>query len=108
MTFAAAPLRRGAMGERADRQCTCKECNREFSFTAAEQEQHALRGHRHAPSRCPTCREARALRNPERAGGRSLHPVICARCGAPIRVPFVPRTERPVFCRPCFLEMRGE
>lgn len=96
------------MGERVDKQCICKECKREFLFTVAEQECYASRGHRHPPGRCPDCREARALRKQEQAEARALHVVTCARCGARTRVPFLPRSEKPVYCRACFLELRSK
>ena len=95
------------MGERADKRCACRDCGREFTFTAAEQQEFAARGHYHPPGRCPACREARAAHRRERADAHALHPVTCARCGARTRVPFVPRTEKPVYCRPCFLELRN-
>lgn len=95
------------MGERADKQCVCKDCKRPFIFTVAEQEAYAACSHCHPPGRCPECREARALHKQERADARALHPVVCAKCGARTRVPFVPRSEKPVYCRACFLEKRS-
>lgn len=35
------------------------------------------------------------------------HPATCAACGAQTRVPFVPRADRPVYCRDCFNARRG-
>ncbi len=96
------------MGERADKPCICRDCQRQFIFSAAEQESCAARGHYHPPGRCPQCREGRAGRARERVDSRALHPVTCAKCGARTRVPFVPRTDKPVYCRACFLEMRGK
>jgi CxxC-x17-CxxC domain-containing protein len=96
------------MAERADQRCVCKDCRREFVFTAAEREQFAARGHFHVPGRCPACREGRAQRKQEHAAVRGLHTVTCAKCGARTRVPFLPRTEKPVYCRACFLEKRAD
>jgi CxxC-x17-CxxC domain-containing protein len=31
-----------------------------------------------------------------------MHEVTCASCGGVARVPFVPRGDRPVYCRDCF------
>jgi len=94
------------MGERADKLCVCKECKGQFTFTAAEQEQYAGRGRYHAPGRCPECREARAGRKPDQQAAAASHAVTCAKCGVRTRVPFVPRSEKPVYCRECFVEMR--
>jgi CxxC-x17-CxxC domain-containing protein len=95
------------MDERAEKQATCKECGRVFVFTPAEQEVYAAQGRYHMPSRCPECREARARAKVERTAKRLRHPVVCAKCGARTLVPFVPRTQKPVYCRACFLEMRS-
>ncbi len=35
-------------------------------------------------------------------GQREMHEVKCASCGGVARVPFVPRGDRPVYCRDCF------
>jgi uncharacterized protein with PIN domain len=46
-----------AMAE--DRILTCKECGRNFTFTAGEQEFYAEKGFQNDPARCPACRRAR-------------------------------------------------
>lgn len=55
-----------------DKTLVCKECGREFTFTAGEQEFYASRGLTHEPSRCPECRAARKAagggRSPSRGG----------------------------------------
>ena len=33
---------------------------------------------------------------------RIQHTIVCASCGREATVPFVPRTDRPVYCRDCF------
>lgn len=38
---------------------------------------------------------------------RSMHPAVCAACGNETTVPFVPRGDRPVYCKACFNERRG-
>ena len=32
----------------------------------------------------------------------------CAACGGEARVPFEPKSDRPVYCSDCFARMRGE
>ena len=95
------------MEEHADKQGTCRDCKRVFVFTPAEQAAFAAAGRHHTPSRCPECRATRARTKSDMTAARELHPVFCAKCGARTRVPFVPRTQKPVYCRACFIEMRG-
>ena len=51
-----------------DKTLVCKECGKEFVFTAGEQEFYAERGFQNEPQRCKACRDARknATRGPER------------------------------------------
>jgi CxxC-x17-CxxC domain-containing protein len=55
----------------ADKTLTCRECGREFSFTASEQEFYASRGLQNEPGRCPECRAARKAAGGGRSGGSS-------------------------------------
>jgi CxxC-x17-CxxC domain-containing protein len=66
-------------------------------------------GNLHAPEPTP----ARHSRNGHgHRGGRShvvaqRYNTVCAACGAETQVPFVPRGDRPVYCRDCFNARRG-
>ena len=42
----------------ADKTLTCRDCGRNFTFTAGEQEFYASRGFTNQPGRCPDCRTA--------------------------------------------------
>ena len=81
-----------------DKTLVCKECGNEFVFTAGEQEFYAERGFQNEPQRCKPCRDAR--KNATRAP-REQYDIICARCGNPGKVPFLPKSDRPVFCSDC-------
>ena len=84
-----------------DRTLTCRDCGREFLFTAGEQEFYQSRGLQNEPRRCPECRAAR--RTSEGNGrSRAMHDVICSNCGKQTQVPFVPTGARPVYCLDCF------
>jgi CxxC-x17-CxxC domain-containing protein len=90
-----------------DKTLVCKDCGREFSFSASEQEFFASKGYENEPTRCPACRSARRGRErTERRGGRreerEMFQAVCARCGAQTSVPFKPRPDRPVYCRDCY------
>ena len=55
-----------------DKTLVCKECGKEFVFTAGEQEFYAERGFQNEPQRCKACRDARknATRGPREAAKR--------------------------------------
>jgi len=40
-------------------------------------------------------------------GEREMHDATCANCGNATQVPFKPSGERPVYCRDCFQQVRG-
>lgn len=40
-------------------------------------------------------------------GPRQMYNTVCAECGAETQVPFVPRGDRPVYCRDCFNARNG-
>lgn len=96
-----------------DKTLTCRDCGKEFVFTAGEQEFYATRGFENEPSRCPECRSARKAQNGGgRMGGgqrqqREMHTVICAECGKETQVPFKPSGDRPVYCQECFANRRS-
>ena len=72
-----------------DKTLVCKECGKEFVFTAGEQEFYAERGFQNEPQRCKSCRDARknAARGPRE---------------------FFTATDRPVYCSECFAKMREQ
>lgn len=41
------------------------------------------------------------------SGPRQMYPATCSNCGKPTEVPFLPRNDKPVYCRECFQERRG-
>ena len=89
-----------------DRTLTCQECGQPFTFTADDQSYHAEKGYTNEPKRCAPCRQARRARSDGGfgydRGPREMHPVVCAECGVDTTVPFLPRGDRPVYCRDCF------
>ena len=98
-----------------DQIIACVDCGTEFPFTAKEQEFYAQKGFTSTPKRCKPCRNARKDQQGSAGGGartssygdrapreREMHKVICAGCGVETEVPFKPRGDRPVYCRPCY------
>lgn len=105
-----------------DKLIRCVSCGEEFTFTAGEQEFYKARGLEHEPTRCKNCREARKASRGEGMSGssgyssdrssdrgdREMHVVTCSECGTETRVPFLPTSGRPVFCRDCYRSRRPD
>jgi CxxC-x17-CxxC domain-containing protein len=94
-TEEAQPAEEAAPAADGDKSLPCEECNKDFIFTAGEQEFYEEKGFT-PPKRCPDCRAAK------KAAGRQFTKVTCAGCGKETEVPFVPSGDRPVYCRECF------
>lgn len=77
-----------------DKTLVCKECGKEFTFTAGEQEFYASKGLTNEPKTCKPCRDAK------KNSKRTLYTAVCAACGGEAKVPFEPRG--PVYCSDCF------
>ncbi len=90
-----------------DKTLICKDCGKEFVFTAGEQEFYAEKGFENEPQRCRECRQARKNGNGGAKPQREMYTAICASCGKEARVPFKPREDRPVYCSECFAKMRA-
>lgn len=58
-----------------DKTLTCRECGKEFIFTASEQQFYADKGFQNEPGRCPDCRRARRAQN-----GGNTAPALSVRC----------------------------
>ena len=41
------------------------------------------------------------------SGDKVMYPATCAGCGQPTEVPFMPRGDKPVYCRDCFRARRN-
>ncbi len=65
-------------GKYEDKTLTCKECGKEFVFTASEQEFFASKGFQNEPGRCPACRAIKKQQRPGRtgAGERRMFPGV--------------------------------
>jgi CxxC-x17-CxxC domain-containing protein len=109
-----------------DETLNCVDCSSPFTFSSGEQQFFASKGFQNKPNRCPDCRAARKAsggggggggsyggdRGPRGAGGgggapREMHQTTCSQCGKAAEVPFVPRGDKPVYCRDCFQSRSG-
>lgn len=89
-----------------DRLLTCRDCGKDFVFTAGEQQFYASKGLQHEPRRCVECRSNRRQADGASRPQRVMHDVICNSCGRLTQVPFVPTGSRPVYCLDCFQSAR--
>ena len=98
-----------------DKSIQCADCGTAFTFSAAEQETFSSRGYTNEPKRCLACRQTRQSK---RTGGngsgsssyssasRPMFSATCAQCGRDTKVPFEPRSGRPVYCSDCYSKVR--
>lgn len=92
-----------------DKVLVCRDCGKEFLFSAGEQAFYAEKGFQNEPTRCRNCRMARKGGGPaaqESGASRALFPAVCSDCGKETQVPFKPTAGKPVYCRECF-QKRG-
>src|SRR6266705_2660931 len=102
-----------AMATVEDQRIKCVDCGEEFLFTVGEQTFYREKGLTHAPTRCKRCRELRKGARKDGGGApggaraaREMYDAVCSNCGQPTQVPFPPVSERPVYCRSCFQQVR--
>lgn len=89
-----------------DQTLTCKDCGKQFTWTAGEQEFYQKNNFQNAPQRCAECRKAKKM---ARNQDRKMYPITCTKCGQESEVPFEPKGDgRPVLCKACFEAQRNE
>ena len=92
-----------------DKSIQCSDCGTTFTFTAGEQEFFASKGFANEPRRCLVCRQTRKSErtgNGSYTSNRQMFPATCAQCGRDTKVPFEPRSGRPVYCSECYSKVR--
>ncbi|MGI6172565.1 MAG: zinc-ribbon domain containing protein [Christensenellales bacterium] len=90
-----------------DKTLVCRDCGQEFVFTSGEQAFYAEKGFQNEPTRCKACRDARKANRSNNGEPREMYETTCAECGAPTRVPFIPKSDRPIYCSACFAAHRA-
>ena len=93
-----------------DKTLVCKDCGQEFVFTAGEQQFYAEKGFENEPTRCKACRIPRKKARQQNGENqqREMFETTCAKCGAPTRVPFIPKNDRPIYCSECYAAIKAE
>ena len=88
-----------------DKTLKCKDCGKDFVFTAGEQEFYAEKGFQNEPQRCKECRSAR--KNALKAQ-KEMFDAVCAECGATCKVPFNPTEGKAVYCSECYAKIKAQ
>lgn len=86
-----------------DKNLTCKECSKEFAWSAGEQKFYADKGLQNPPGRCPDCRKAMK----DKKANQPKYNIICKECGKEGQVPFEPRNPNDVLCAECWQKARA-
>jgi CxxC-x17-CxxC domain-containing protein len=90
-----------------DKTLVCRDCGKDFVFSASEQEFYQKKGFENEPVRCPDCRALKKQRMNQDRPQRQMFEITCAECGKTDTVPFKPKGDRPVLCRDCFRKQRA-
>lgn len=88
-----------------DKLLQCKDCGKDFTWTASEQEFYQQKGFQNSPVRCADCRRAKKARMGDDRPRQSFE-ITCAQCGKKDSVPFRPKGDRPILCSDCFRKQR--
>jgi CxxC-x17-CxxC domain-containing protein len=88
-----------------DQNLKCRDCGKDFVWTAEEQDFYQQKGFTNAPVRCPECRQAKKQ---QMRTDRKMYPITCSSCGKQDEVPFEPRGDRPVLCQECFRKQKTQ
>jgi CxxC-x17-CxxC domain-containing protein len=94
------------MATTTEKTLTCQVCSDSFPFSVEEQLFYESKGFQE-PKKCKPCRQAAKAggnRPSYNAPQRQMYEVPCAGCGQTASVPFLPRGDRPVFCRACYAD----
>ena len=89
-----------------DQTLKCRDCGKDFVWTADEQAFYQSKGFTNAPVRCPECRAEKRKRFDR--GPRQMYTITCANCGKEDQVPFQPKEDRPVLCSDCFRKQKEQ
>ena len=90
-----------------DKALICRDCSKEFIFTAGEQEFFVTKKF-HTPTRCKECRTKRKNMNasPNLNPQRELYEITCAKCGGKDKIPFKPVEGRALYCKACYKSIK--
>lgn len=87
-----------------DKTLICKDCTKEFIWTAGEQQFFAQKGFDKPPIRCLECRKKKkAQQKPQPVpAAKEMHTITCTSCGKQTEIDFRPRNLEGILCADCF------
>ena len=90
-----------------DKTLICRDCSKEFIFTARDQEFFVTKKF-HTPTRCKECRIKRKNMNtgPNLSPQRELYEITCGKCGGKDKVPFKPVEGKVLYCKACYKSIK--
>ena len=86
-----------------DKMLTCKDCGKEFAWSAGEQKFYQDKGLQNPPGRCPDCRK----QVKDRKENQPKYQIVCKECGNQGEVNFQPRNPNDVLCADCFAKKKA-
>ena len=94
-----------------DKSIHCSASGTIFTLSAEDQGIFQSWGFANEPKRCFSCRQTRKPERYENGShsniiGRHMFRATCADCGKDTRIPFEPRSGRPVYCSDCYRKVR--
>ncbi len=84
-----------------DKYLVCKNCGKEFIFSASEQEFFASKGYTNDPTKCKDCRRLAKLEKEQRGST-----AVCVNCGKTEKVTFTVTHPDTILCNDCFEKLR--
>jgi CxxC-x17-CxxC domain-containing protein len=86
-----------------DKTIVCKDCQKEFVWSAREQKFYQDKGFENVPARCPDCRKVKKV---ERLQAGPHFDAKCSKCGKSDIVPFELEKNLPAYCEKCFEQIK--
>ena len=89
-----------------DKTIKCRDCAKDFVFSAGEQQFFAEKGFDKPPIRCSECRKAkrqnRGEAKPQMPVEEGTFTIKCKKCAKSMEVPFRPKFPDEIYCSECF------
>lgn len=87
-----------------DKTLICRDCGKEFTWTAGEQEFFASKGFDKPPIRCIDCRKKKKTQQKTVSAPveKEMHIITCTNCNKQTEIDFRPRNPEGILCAECF------
>lgn len=88
-----------------DKKLNCKDCHKDFVWSAGEQKFFADKGFTNPPIRCTDCRKKKkdgVAGSSQNKPSEEMHQIKCSKCAKVSEIPFKPRDPENILCSDCF------